>query len=379
MSTRLRIAITTVFTIFLMTSCSQETPQSFSISGSISPAKADVLMLQKETDIERKIVTVIDTIIVDAQGNFQASYKEEPYVYTLLLPNKEKIALAIQKDQNLDVEISDYDQENATIKVTGSSDTAALMAYEDFRERSLDSLVKSVRREIKELKKAKNPDVEKLAELGLLELTNYELHLQELNTYIIEKMGTSLGLYATSIRWKGAKNLPLFDSLATAFETAHPTLEIAKKLREKVTRLQQTAVGGRVADIQMNTADGKQVKLSSIKSKYILIDFWASWCGPCRRESASLNELYSKYSRDDFDIYSVSLDDKEQLWLAAIEKDHRVWTNVSSLERFKTPAAFDYAVTALPDNYLIDENRKIIAKNIHGEKLEKQLSTLLDE
>ena len=157
----------------------------------------------------------------------------------------------------------------------------------------------------------------------------------------------------------------------------HPNLEITKKLREKVTRLQQTVVGGKVADIQMNTIDGTQVNLSSIKSRFILIDFWASWCGPCRRESEGLNKIYANYSREDFDIYGVSLDDKRDKWIAALEKDNRIWTNVSTLEGFKTPASFDYAVTSLPDNFLIDAEGIILAKNIHGDDLEKFLDVLL--
>ncbi len=370
-------AILFLFLVIFMASCAKEVPKTFTINGSISPAKADFIILQKETDIERQIVDVIDTINVNEKGNFQVSYDEEPYLYSLLLPNKEKVALAINTNQSLTVTISKYAQESTSVQVTGSTDTDALHAYENFRIASLDRLVESVRRDITALKKEDEPDVEKLAELGLLELTNYELHLRELNDYITQNMGTSLGLYATSIRWKGAKNLPLFDSLATAYERAHPNLGIAKKLREKVTRLQQTAIGGQAAGISMQTSDGEQVNLASIKSKYILIDFWASWCGPCRRESAGLNELYTKYTRENFDIYGVSLDDKKQLWLAALEKDNRGWTNVSSLQRFKTPAAFDYAVTALPDNYLIDENRKIIAKNVHREELENLLNELL--
>ena len=85
----------------------------------------------------------------------------------------------------------------------------------------------------------------------------------------------------------------------------------------------------------MPNAAGDLVSLSSLNSDYILIDFWASWCAPCRREAPKLNELMDSYSRDQFDIYGVSLDDKRDKWLKAIEKDQLTWTNVSTLERFK--------------------------------------------
>ncbi len=373
----MRTLVQILFLFFVITSCTKKEPKTVEINGQISPASATYLILQKETDIERKIIEVIDTIKVDRQGAFRAFYNIEPYVYSLKFPNKKSVTLAIGKKQDIRVEVKNYNSENATITITGSQDAEELAAYENFRAESLDRLVESVRRSIKELKKDENPDLQKIAELGQLELSNYDAHLDELNAFIKNKMSETVGLYATSLRWKGAKNLALFDSLASNFEMKYPDLEISKKIREKVTRLQQTSIGGRTADILLPSIDGTELKLSSIRSKFILIDFWASWCGPCRRESGSLNDIYATYDRANFDIYGVSLDDQKQKWIDAIEKDNRIWSNVSSLERFKTPAAYDYAVTALPDNFLIDQNRTIIAKNVHGEELAKLLETLL--
>ena len=211
------------------------------------------------------------------------------------------------------------------------------------------------------------------------EIENYEKHLEELNVFIKDNMMNTLGLYATSIRWKGAENLHIYDSITVAFENTYPDLEIAKKLREKVSRLQQTSIGGITPDIEMNTPEGEAIKLSFVQKKYTLIDFWASWCGPCRSESETLNQLYQQYNGKGFEIYGVSLDDNKDKWVKAIQKDDRTWTNVSSLQGFKTPASYDFAVTALPDNYLIDANRKIIAKNIHGEDLITLIDNLLND
>jgi len=367
--------------IFVTTliSCRQKTESNFIIEGSISPLKGGTITLLKEIDIERKISEEIDVINLSKEGEFIEGYTLEPGLYRLQLDKKKSLPLAIDNGQRLTIEITNFDKKDFNTKITGSKDSEVLLAYENFRKKSLDSLVQSVRRQVREVKKRTNPDQDTIGRLQQLEIENYAIHLKELNEFVKNNMNNTLGLYATSIRWKGAENLNFYDSLTKAFERVNPDLEITKKLREKVSRLQQTSVGGIAPDIEMKTQNGKVIRLSSVQKKYTLIDFWASWCGPCRSESNTLNDLYKKYNAKGFEIYGVSLDDKKNKWLKAIEKDNRIWTNVSSLQGFKTPASYDYTVTALPDNYLIDAKRKIITKNIHGEKLITLIDSLLND
>ncbi len=362
---------------YLSFSCTNKSEPEFTVSGSMSSPLVDKIILKKEVDIERGLTAIVDTLILDEEGAFKFSFTDEPYLYSLNFPNKKKIDIALNSGQDLKLQITGYDTDDFKATAQGSIDTEELLAYEAFRKTSLNRLVISVRNEIKALKKTEVPDVEKIAALGRLELSNYDKHLDELVDYIQKNMTSTLGVYATSIRWKGAHQLATFDTLVNQFEAIHGDLAITEKLNEKVRRLKQTAIGGTVAAIEMPNAAGDLVSLSSLNSDYTLIDFWASWCAPCRREAPKLNKLMDTYSRSQFDIYGVSLDDNRDKWLKAIEKDQRTWTNVSTLERFKTPAAYDYAVTALPDNFLIDKNGKILAKNLHGDELTELIDRLI--
>jgi thiol-disulfide isomerase/thioredoxin len=363
--------------LFLLLSigCSAKTSAKNSISGEIKNLPKGALQLILEEDINRKKSKVIAEIPIDENGRFKFEEELAPHIYSLKINDEKSVMLAVGKGQNI-VIMGDVAGSNQ-LQVTGSEDTAKLKAYEKFRKESLNRLVVSVRNQIKELKEKDTPENDpKLLELARLEIENYVRHKDELIEFIKKDMGTSVAIYPTSIRWDGEKNIPFLIELARQFEIAHPNTEIAARINEKVKAIIANSIGGRVAEIKMPDKTGEIVALSAIKAKYILIDFWGSWCAPCRRESRLLGELYQKFKPEGFEIYGVGLESEKENWLKAIELDKRTWTNVSTFQEFETPVTFDYAVTSLPANVLVDNSGKVIAKNLHGNELKAAVEKL---
>lgn len=156
------------------------------------------------------------------------------------------------------------------------------------------------------------------------------------------------------------------------------TSSLGRKLAERIEIGKKTNTGVLAPDFVQNDTTGKPVKLSDFRGKYVLLDFWASWCAPCRAENPNLLAAYNKYSARNFTILGVSLDDENgrRAWLGAVKHDNLPWTQTSELKGFSSKAAVLYGVTAIPMNFLIDPKGKIIARNLRGEELEKKLSVV---
>jgi peroxiredoxin len=150
-------------------------------------------------------------------------------------------------------------------------------------------------------------------------------------------------------------------------------------LNEYILQLKRVAIGQPYLDFTQETPEGTLLSLSELvgKSKLLLVDFWASWCGPCRGENPNVVAVYKEYHEKGFDVLGVSLDMKKENWIKAIEDDGLIWHNVSDLKYWNNEAAQDYAVSSIPSNVLIDENGTIIAKNLRGEDLRKKVEELL--
>jgi peroxiredoxin len=220
----------------------------------------------------------------------------------------------------------------------------------------------------------KNAEAKQILDSAMAEERSY---IKTLVTFIKQHPNSNVCgylIFSAQFDWP---QIAEYDEMYNALGANVKKGKFGKLALDKVNSLKGSTLGYPALDFTLPDVSGKNVSLSSYKGKYVLVDFWASWCGPCRKENPAVVAAYQKYKDKGFDILGVSLDDNKEKWVTAIVKDNLTWAHVSDLKGWQSSVAKMYGVTSIPFNLLLDKDGKILAKGLRGADLENKLAELL--
>jgi peroxiredoxin len=338
----------------------------YTISGVIKNLQVDQIILQ---EIQVNNMVAIDTATVNNEGKFEfkGTASEASYVLINFGPYR-NVFLVIEPDAKIKVDIDAGKTLTYTVKNSPASADLAKMANlnSTYNQKILDLNEKLVSSSINNEERAKLS----------AEVSNLMAELKVKSQEQIKTLQTPIAKIFTIEMLQVDADLATEESILAAIEKK-PASKWYSIYKSKAQARLRTAVGAKAPDITLNTPEGEPLSLSSLKGKYVLIDFWASWCRPCRRENPNVVKVYNQYKDKGFEILGVSLDKNASSWNNAIAADGLTWKHVSDLKGWQSSAASLYSVSSIPQTILLDKDGKIIAKNLRGAELEKKLASIL--
>ena len=371
--------ISAIAVIVILSGCGETKRNgNFELKGTLSNSNGETIYLEKL--INPQPVTV-DSTVVDEKGNFEfVNYTPNIGFYRIKLNQQNFAMLVLDSNDKVKVTANIKDLGN-TYKVEGSPETALFVEYNEITKKKniqMDSLNQAFQAIVQTIKM----DSLKMDSLSNIFETPFNSIMDAYNASMGEKILKNSDKYASMIAIQGMepdKYSDVYKKLDEGLTKKFPTDKGVKIFHDVVNKMLATTIGQEAPDIVLPTPDDKELALSSFKGKIVLVDFWASWCGPCRKEMPNVVKAYAKFKDKGFEIYGVSLDQDKARWVEAIAKDGITWPQVSDLKYWDSYAAKLYAVEGIPYTVLLDKEGKIIAKNLRGAELEKAIEKAIAE
>lgn len=362
--------LTIVSAAMLLFSCSSS---EYQITGTIEGAADQMVVLK--TMKNNELLTLDSTMMVKEKFQFKGSI-DVPDIYAVDFSNPEDRLILFLENSKITID-GKADNIMASV-IKGSATQDLLMEFNKLQE-EISQPIMAIQQKFQAaaMDGSLTPEIEKqLSEEYMAENSKV---LDAVKKFALTNNNSVLSAYIVLTQLANNMELSELDSIVSNYPKAIQASPFVIALNEKVNVERLTAVGQPFIDFTHPGTDGNMITLSSFIGKnYILLDFWAGWCTPCRRENPNLVNLYNQYKEKGFDIFGVSLDRRKQEWVEAVAADGIKWTQVSDISGWENPVAKMYGVQSIPANLLISPEGKIIGKNLRGEDLAKKLAELLD-
>jgi thiol-disulfide isomerase/thioredoxin len=347
------------------------TPTSFLLEGTVLNGSGQTVIL------DRMKIGSVEPLLsqpINAEGRFDLDGQVEyPDLFQLRIGH-DVIHVPVHPNDHM---VFTFDMKDVNkFKVTGSMEPVWLRQMYEILERSNGRLSKA-RDKLEELR---TKNVAQYLKMNDTLPTHYrrlrKIRNSELKAFI-DKIDTSFTALLASLRLDPEYDIEFMEKMDRKMVRLYPKSPFYAALHEKVVAYAPIAVGRMAPEIMSMTPQGKTQRLSTLKGKYVLVDFWASWCAPCKEEIPKLKEIYKRYKNKNFEILSVSLDNEKAAWLTGIAKEDMPWLHVSDLEGFSSASARTYLITAIPATFLIGPDGKIIDRDFRANELSERLKKLI--
>lgn len=373
-----------IFSILLLLPFMVAAQKSYTISGKLPDVKGQnkAYLVLLKNNVWKEIDSVA---IIKGKFQFTGSVDEPQNAILVVKPNGASAAGRQRDSQGFFIE-------NSKIAVVGTDsiiNAKITGSVADRQNRERDALIKPITARIIKIQDefgkktadgayVKTLDERKKAGDSIQKLVamNKSISLKFAETHLDSFMGLyTFNMYVLDNKFDPAKEEPLFNRFSAALKAS----PLGQRTMEKLVIGKRRQTGAKATDFTQNDLNGNPFTLSSLRGKYVLLDFWASWCGPCRAENPHVVKAYNELKGKNFEIVGVSLDypGGKAVWADAVKKDGLPWIQVSDLKGWKNDVAVMYGINSVPQNLLIDPNGLIIAKNLRGEALTEKLKELI--